>query len=74
MFGPLALGVSLPTKISMAGEGVPYEAQSEAFPDVPARDELGQPIIIINPSDWAEMFEIEGGVTGSVPGALHRTQ
>lgn len=44
----------------MAGEGVPYQAQSEAFPDVPVRDEVGQPIII-NPSDWAEMFELECG-------------
>jgi hypothetical protein len=57
----------------MAGEGVPYEAQSGAFPDVPVPDEPGQPIIV-NPSDSAEMFELEGGVTGSVPGALGRTQ
>ena len=49
----------------MAGEGVPYEAQSQTFPDVPVRDEMGQPYII-KPDDWLKMAEFQGGYTGSI--------
>lgn len=50
----------------MAGEGVPYEAQSGSFPNVATpRSDLGAPYII-KPEDFFRMWQAEGGATGSI--------